>query len=131
MERVPDNDRGVRGDWIMLGQEGIDNDGDGRVNEDSVGGYDMNRSWPSLWMPQHVQGGADPYPLYWPETRSIARFILEHPNVAALQSFHNAGGMILRGPGAEAFGAYLRADLQALLRARQGTARRCCPSTAT
>ena len=113
LERVPDNDRGVRGDWIMLGQEGIDNDGDGRVNEDSVGGYDMNRSWPSMWMPQHVQRGADPYPLYWPETRSIARFLLEHPNVAALQSFHNAGGMILRGPGAEAFGEYPRADLQA------------------
>jgi hypothetical protein len=113
LERVPDNDRGVRGDWILLGQEGIDNDGDGRINEDSVGGYDMNRSWPSMWMPQHVQRGADPYPLYWPETRSIARFLLEHPNVAALQSFHNAGGMILRGPGAEAFGEYPRADLRA------------------
>ncbi|HED64291.1 MAG TPA: peptidase M14 [Planctomycetes bacterium] len=111
MERVPPNDRGIRGDWILLGQEGIDNDGDGRVNEDGVGGYDMNRAWPALWMPDHVQYGAGPYPLYWPEARCIARFLLDHPNVAAVQSYHNAGGMILRGPGAEAFGSYPRRDV--------------------
>ena len=104
---------GKRGDWLVLGQEGIDNDGDGRVNEDSLGGYDMNRAWPSLWMPDHVQYGAGPYPLYWPETRSIARFLLDHTNVAAVQSFHNSGGMILRGPGAEVFGTYPRDDLRA------------------
>jgi hypothetical protein len=111
MERVPANDKGIRGDWIYLGQEGLDNDGDGRVNEDPLGGYDMNRAWPSLWMPDHVQYGAGPYPLYWPEARSIGRFLIEHPNVAAVQSYHNAGGMILRGPGAEVHGSYPRADV--------------------
>ncbi|NOT30924.1 MAG: peptidase M14 [Planctomycetes bacterium] len=112
MERVPPNDKGIRGDWITLGQEGLDNDGDGRVNEDEVGGYDMNRAWPALWYPEHVQGGAGPYPLYWPETRSIARFLLTHPSVAAVQSFHNNGGMILRGPGAESYGEYPRDDVR-------------------
>jgi len=111
LERVPADTRGAPGDWIYLGQEGLDNDGDGRINEDSLGGYDMNRAWPALWQPDHVQYGAGPYPLYWPETRCIARFLLEHPNVAAVQSYHNAGGMILRGPGAEAFGEYPRADV--------------------
>ncbi len=111
MERVPDDERGLRGDWIFLGSEGIDDDGDGRINEDGVGGYDMNRAWPSMWMPNHVQFGAGPYPLYWPEARAIARFLYSHPNVAAVQSFHNAGGMILRGPGAESFGSYPRADV--------------------
>ncbi len=112
LERVPDNDRGLRGDWDYLGSEGIDDDGDGRINEDDRGGYDMNRAWPALWMPNHVQRGAGPYPLYWPETRCIARFLVEHENVAAVQSFHNAGGMILRGPGAEAYGSYPREDLR-------------------
>ncbi len=112
MERVPTNELGIRGDWIMLGSEGIDNDGDGRVNEDSEGGYDMNRAWPAMWRPEHVQFGAGPYPLYWPETRCIADFLYAHPNVAAVQSFHNAGGMILRGPGGEEFGEYERADLR-------------------
>ena len=110
--RVPANERGVRGDWVLLGQEGLDNDGDGRINEDSAGGYDMNRAWPSMWQPEHVQNGAGPYPLYWPEARAIAGFILAHPNIAGVQSYHNAGGMILRGPGAEAFGEYPRGDVQ-------------------
>jgi len=109
---VPPNDKGIKGDWIMLGEEGTDDDGDGRANEDDVGGYDMNRSDPSMWMPEHVQRGAGPYPLYWPETRAIAEFLLAKPNLAALQSFHNSGGMILRGPGAEAFGEYAREDLR-------------------
>jgi hypothetical protein len=112
MERVPPNDKGIRGDWLLLGSEGFDDDGDGRVDEDGVGGYDMNRSWPSVWQPDHVQGGAGPYPLCWPETRAIARFLIEHPGVAGVQSFHNAGGMILRGPGAEAHGEYPRADVR-------------------
>ena len=109
---VPPNDRGIRGDWILVGQEGLDNDGDGRINEDPPGTYDMNRSWPSMWMPEHVQGGAGPYPLYWPETRSIAQFILSRPNIAGVQSFHNSGGMILRGPGAEGFGEYPSGDVR-------------------
>jgi len=46
---VPPNDEGRKGDWILLGEEGIDNDGDGRINEDDPGGYDMNRAWPSSW----------------------------------------------------------------------------------
>ena len=108
---VPVNDRGTKGDWIFVGQEGLDDDGDGRINEDEVGGYDMNRSWPSLWQPEHVQFGAGAYPLCWPETRAIARFILAQPNLGAVQSFHNSGGMILRGPGAEVFGEYPRGDL--------------------
>jgi len=110
---VPQNDKGIKGDWILLGEEGIDNDGDGQINEDEKGGYDMNRAWPGMWQPDFIQYGAGPYPLYWPETRSIAGFLLDHGNVAALQSFHNNGGMILRGPGAEAFGEYDGQDLAA------------------
>lgn len=112
MERVPVNELGIKGDWIMLGSEGIDNDGDGRKNEDGLGGYDMNRAWPSFWQPGHVQFGAGPYPLYWPETRCVGRFIYEHPNIAGVQSFHNSGGMILRGPGAQGFGSYPGRDLR-------------------
>jgi hypothetical protein len=113
MVPVPPNDKGIKGDWILLGEEGIDNDGDGLVNEDPPGGYDMNRAWPSMWEPDYIQDGAGPYPLSWPETSCIARFLLVHPSLAAVQSFHNSGGMILRGPGAEAFGEYPREDLRA------------------
>ena len=60
----------------------------------------MKRNWPSDWQPTYIQGGAGPYPFSAPETRAVGRFILDHPNIAAVQSYHNSGGMILRGPGA-------------------------------
>jgi hypothetical protein len=90
---------GTAGEWEMLGSEGLDNDGDGSVNEDGVGGYDPNRNWPWRWQPQYVQGGSDFYPTSLPETQAVVDFVTAHPNIAAAQSFHNNGGMILRGPG--------------------------------
>jgi hypothetical protein len=90
-----------KGEYTLLGSEGIDNDGDGRVNEDPVGGYDMNRNWAWDWQPNYIQSGAQEYPFSLPETRAIAAFITSHPNIAAFQSYHNAGGMILRSPGRE------------------------------
>lgn len=87
------------GGWTYLGSEGTDLDGDGRINEDGPGGDDMNRNWPAGWQPDYVQRGAGEYPLQNPETRSIADFMLSRPNIGAAQSYHNTGGMILRGPG--------------------------------
>ena len=31
----------------------------------------------------------------------MVEFVLAHPNIAAAQTYHNNGGMILRGPGTE------------------------------
>ncbi len=104
---------GQKGAWSFAGFEGIDNDGDGRINEDGLGGDDMNRDWPGGWQPDHIQGGAAPYPLWSPETRAIADFILAHPNIGGVQSYHNSGGMILRGPGTESReNLYPRGDLR-------------------
>lgn len=101
------------GDWVELGSEGHDNDGDGQVNEDTIGYVDPNRTWGFSWQPRYVQVGAGDYPLSIPETRSIAMWALDHPNVAAVQSYHNNGQMILRGPGAKADPAYPPQDLKA------------------
>ncbi len=98
IERVPE---GVVGELSRLGSEGIDNDGDGRINEDGPGGYDMNRNWASDWQPNYIQYGAGEYPFDSKETNAVAQFILAHPNIAAGQSYHNTGGMLLRGPGAD------------------------------
>jgi len=100
LEQVPRDKRVEwRADYVQLGQEGYDNDGDDDVNEDGPGGYDMNRNWPADWQPDYIQFGAGDFPFSFPETAAIGRFLLAHPNIAAVQSFHNAGGMILRGPG--------------------------------
>lgn len=109
-ERVPD---GEFGDWTYLGQEGVDADGDGRASEDGTDGHDMNRNWPADWQPDYVQRGAGAFPFSAPETRAIGEFCYAHPNIAAFQSYHNTGGMILRGPGsAHRASQYPREDLR-------------------
>lgn len=89
------------GEYEMLGNEGIDNDGDGQVNEDQPGRYDPNRDWGWGWQPDYVQRGAFHYPGTLVETRNVKDFIYDHPNIAGAQSYHNFGGMFLRGPGAK------------------------------
>lgn len=96
--------------YRLLGQEGFDNDGDGRVNEDGDGSYDPNRDWPWGWQPEYVQNGAWRYPLAVPENRVVADFIVAHPQIAGAQTYHNAGGMLLRGPGAKT-DQYARGDI--------------------
>lgn len=99
-----------KGTHSLLGAEGKDNDGDGLVNEDGDGFYDPNRDWAWNWQPAYVQFGAFRYPFSLKENRVVADFIMAHDNIAGAQSYHNAGGMILRGPGAKD-DAYPAADL--------------------
>ncbi len=98
-KRVDAKEPGER--WRMAGSEGIDDDMDGLINEDPKGGDDLNRNWPRDWQPNYIQGGSANYPLSQPEPRAIAEFFVAHPNIAGVQSYHNNGGMILRGPGAD------------------------------
>jgi hypothetical protein len=102
------------GGYELLGVEGIDNDGDGIVNEDGAQfEYDPNRDWGWNWQPNYVQNGAYKYPFSLPENRAVMEFVMKHPNIAGAQSYHNAGGQLLRGPGAqEDINTYNAADLQ-------------------
>lgn len=102
-----------RGEYRLLGTEGLDNDGDGRVNEDGDGYYDPNRDWPWRWQPRYVQRGAYRYPFSIPENRMVAEFVMDHPNIAGAQHYHNSGGLILRGPGTR-FDRYESADVAVL-----------------
>jgi len=86
-----------KGEWLVY-SEGIDNDGDGRFNEDGVGGLDINRNWPSRWQQEYVQRGAGRYPLSEPETRAVAEFLFAHPNVTGVINHHMAGNFVYRPP---------------------------------
>jgi hypothetical protein len=94
------------GDWIVE-SEGIDDDGDGRVDEDGVGGLDLHRNYPENWRPDsgrdrtgrgYTQNGAGAFPLSEPETRSVVLWTLEHPNIAVANSMDTRVPMHLRGP---------------------------------
>jgi hypothetical protein len=110
LEPVP---AGETGDYVLLGTEGLDDDGDGQVDEDGPGSYDGNRNWGSDWQPDYVQNGAMDFPFQLPEAKAVHDFLMAHPNIAGVQSYHNSGGMILRGPGAESVGEYPAADVKA------------------
>ena len=93
-----------RGDY-MLYQEGIDNDKDGRINEDGVGGLDLHRNYPYNWRPMteatgrgYTQSGAGEYPLSEPETRAVFLWQTTHPNISVTNSMDTQVPMHLRGP---------------------------------
>jgi len=79
-----------------LDREGIDNDGDGRFNEDRVGGVDLNRNFPANWSAAQFASG--PFPLSEPETHALVAYITARPNIAAIHTLHTSGGLILRFP---------------------------------
>jgi len=103
---------GETGDYILLGSEGIDDDGDGRVNEDGPGSYDPNRNYGSDWQPNYIQSGAMDYPFQLPEARATNDFLTAHPNIAGAESYHNSAGQICRGPGSQAAGEYPSSDVR-------------------
>lgn len=102
---------GEKGEWTLLGMEGIDNDGDGRVNEDAEGYVDPNRNWGFDWMPEYVQSGSGDYPFSGVGIKALALWIRKHPNICMSWSFHNAGGMVLRGPTQKNLGEYPSQDV--------------------
>lgn len=102
---------GEQAEWTLLGLEGIDNDGDGLVNEDGPGYVDMNRNWGFNWVPPYVQAGAGDYPFAARPVRAVGDFVAARPNIAFTFAFHNTGGMWLRGPGSAQLPPYDPADI--------------------
>ncbi|MGD8319678.1 MAG: M14 family metallopeptidase [Gemmatimonadota bacterium] len=93
-------------------REGVDDDGDGRINEDGIGGIDMNRNFPRNWEREHIQPGAGAYPLSEPETRAAVAFISGHPNITGIVHGHTAGGFVYRLPSASPPSTFPSIDLQ-------------------
>lgn len=74
-----------------IGSEGFDNDGDGRINEDDIGGPDPNRNFAYGW---NLPAG-NPYPMSEPCTRNVYEFQISHPNIFASFHYHNTGKLIM------------------------------------
>ncbi|MCD6090977.1 MAG: hypothetical protein J7J72_05720 [Bacteroidales bacterium] len=108
MVRIRD---GEKGDYVLLGQEGIDNDGDGKINEDTEGYVDPNRNWGANWQPDYVQRGAGDFPFSGVGLKAIANYIRERENIIIVYAFHNNGGMYLRGPSTKEGGPLSAADI--------------------
>jgi len=89
----------VDGTYYKVYSEGIDNDGDGKVNEDSFArGFLSNRNYPGNWRPDSVQRGAKRFPMQESTTRAEVAFVDAHPNIAIYIQSHCCGRVILRPP---------------------------------
>ncbi len=102
---------GEKGEWTIMGDEGIDNDGDGQINEDGPGYVDPNRQWGYDWAPEYVQQGSGEYPFQSLGLRALGRWIQGKTNICMAWTFHNFGGMYLRGPSRKGLGEYPPQDV--------------------
>jgi murein tripeptide amidase MpaA len=95
VKRGPDE---FGGEYYFLLPEGKIQNWDGgavRVAPDLMG-LDVNRNFPADWAPHWEQQGAGEFPLSEPETRALAQFLVDHPNIHGSQHFHTQSGVILR-----------------------------------
>jgi hypothetical protein len=87
------------GTYYKIYSEGIDNDDDGKINEDSFSmRFLSNRNYPGNWRPQIIQRGGGKYPMEESVTRAEVDFIANHPNIAIYVQHHCCGRVILRPP---------------------------------
>jgi len=86
------------GTFYRVMSEGIDNDGDGKVNEDPpVTGFISNRNYPAFWSSDDARfRGRGDYPLQEHNSRLVVDFILSRPNISQIESYHTTSGIHLR-----------------------------------
>ncbi len=79
-----DLSKGETGNYRVL-SEGIDNDQDGKFNEDGEGGVDFNRNFTYDYEEYGLNAGL--YPVSEPEVKAVADFLYDRFNVYAVFTF--------------------------------------------
>jgi hypothetical protein len=82
------------GTYYRMLSEGIDNDGDGRFNEDGIGGINLGNNFTWGWGNRNAeQIQSSPYALSEPETQATVKFWMSHPNIFQAIDLHTSGYM--------------------------------------
>ena len=89
------------GAWRYL-REGIDNDNDERWNEDGPGGVNFNRNFPYDY--KFFAEDAGVHQVSEAETRSLADFVIEHPNIGIVVTYGSADNLSKAPEGVEPAG---------------------------
>ena len=98
--------KGERGIYKLV-LEGIDDDGDGEINEDGPGGVDDDRNWPHLFEAGVKAAGI--HQLCEPENRALAQFVVDRPNITAAITYGRHDNIVTvpkgqeRGPAKRAY----------------------------
>ncbi len=103
--------------------EGIDNDGDGFINEDGPGGVDLNRNFQHAYPYYAADAGRNM--VSEAESRALLEYVLKHRNIAAMLTFGESDNLMTaptrRGDLAAAAGVDLLAFArQSVASARDG-----------
>lgn len=77
-------EKGEKGIYTIY-SEGIDNDGDGKYNEDPVGGVELNRNFPHDF--ENNVRAAGMWPVSQAETIALLDFLAAHNNIALVLNF--------------------------------------------
>jgi len=89
------------GAWRYL-REGVDNDHDERWNEDGPGGVNFNRNFPYDY--KFFAEDAGVHQVSEAETRALADFVIEHPNIVMVVTYGSADNLSKAPKGAEPAG---------------------------
>jgi hypothetical protein len=94
---------------FKLFTEGIDNDGDGFVNEDPPGGTDLNRNFAHEY--PFYKPAAGPHMVSAAEARALMAWIVAHRNVAAVLTFGESDNLVVPPTGTGRLGPARELDL--------------------
>lgn len=86
-----DHLKGEVGAWRYLA-EGIDNDHDEKWNEDGPGGVNFNRNFPYDY--KFFAPDAGVHQISEAETRALADFVIEHPNIGLVVTYGAADNLL-------------------------------------
>jgi len=89
------------GAWRYL-REGVDNDHDERWNEDRQGGVNFNRNFPYGY--KFFAEDAGVHQVSEVETRALADFVVEHPNIAMVVTYGSVDNLTKAPEGAKPAG---------------------------
>lgn len=89
-----DATKNEQGKWLLF-REGIDNDKDEKRNEDEQGGVNFNKNFPFNYPWFNEDAGI--YPVCEKETRALAEFVVNHPNIGLVFTY-SRNGTLLKTP---------------------------------
>ena len=103
-----DPKKGERGAYKLL-SEGIDNDGDGFINEDPPGGTDINRNFAHEY--PYYKPDAGPHMVSEAESKALMDWVVAHRNIAAVLTLGESDNLIVPPTSAGRLGPARELDL--------------------
>lgn len=86
------------GRWLYF-EEGLDNDKDEKINEDRLGGINLNANFPFDYPFFGDESGL--HPMSEAETRGLAEFIIAHPHIGLVFTYCGQGNLLKKPESGE------------------------------